>query len=458
MAQNPFVPHISPQVELPENGERPVWLSVLETDTATSGVIAARSLVTIRWVAIVGQTISLLVAAWGFRADVNLVACLATVMAAVVLNVAASIHRRMRPRLDAHEAALYLAFDILQLSLLLYLTGGLDNPFSMFLIAPAAVSAGLLTFSAVATLTVLTVMCLTLNATWHLPLPWPDGAIELPDRYAWAVWLALTLAISFIAAYSWSIARETRRMRSALNATQMELAKANQMTAMGALAAAVAHELGTPLATISLVSKELLRDLSGEESELRDDVELLVSQAERCRRVLADFAQRPAAEGGDPYRVLPLPALVEEAAGPHRVQGVGLNVAADVAGGAMLMVRRRPELIHGIGNFVQNAFQYAKTTVDIKVKWDGDKVTIIVADDGPGYPSGLLQKMGEPYISTRVHGHGGHMGLGVFIAKTLLERIGARVTFSNRAGGGAQVTIVWPRKAQIFEIGAPVLS
>lgn len=441
-----------------ETAERPVWLSVLETDTATSGVIAARSLVTIRWVAIIGQTLSLLMASYGFQADVNLVACLATVMAAVVLNVAASVHRRLHPRLDAHEAALYLAFDILQLSLLLYLTGGLDNPFSMFLIAPAAVAAGLLTFSAVASLTVLTMVCLTLNAIWHLPLPWPQGSLELPDRYGWAVWLALILAISFIAAYSWSIARETRRMRSALNATQMELANANQMTAMGALAAAVAHELGTPLATISLVSKELLREVAQEESEFREDVELLVSQAERCRQVLAGFAQRPAAEGGDPYRVLPLLALVDEAAGPHRLQGVGLTVAADMPDGARLMVRRRPELLHGIGNFVQNAFQYARTQVDIKVKWDNDRVTISVADDGPGYPPGLIQKMGEPYISTRVSSQAGHMGLGVFIAKTLLERIGGRVTFGNRAGGGAQVTMVWPRKAQIFEVGTPVGS
>lgn len=431
--------------------EPPPFLTLIDSDPTRDGVVASRSLVTIRWVFIAGQVFCLLLASYWFHADLNLPACLASVMTAAVMNLAAVWHRRQRARLNAQQATLYLAFDVLQLSLLLYLTGGLDNPFAMFMVAPVAVAAGLLRFRAVATLTALTVLCLTLNAIWHLPLPWPYGTLELPPRYAWVVWLALTLSVVFIAAYSWSVARETRRMRSALNAAQMELASANQMTAMGALAAAVAHELGTPLATISLVATEMLRE-TPKDSPLREDIDLLVSQSERCRRVLADFSRNPSSEGGDPYRVLPLLALVQEAAGPHQLVGKELVVTAEPGDNqpSMLSVSRRPELVHGLGNIIQNAFQFAKSRVEITVAWTGDKVRVTVTDDGHGFSSALLQKVGEPYISTRAHAEGGHMGLGVFIAKTLLERTGARVNFGNRPGSGARIIMEWPRKADIF--------
>jgi two-component system sensor histidine kinase RegB len=166
--------------------------------------------------------------------------------------------------------------------------------------------------------------------------------------------------------------------------------------------------------------------------------------------VLADFSRNPSAEGGDPYRIVPFLALVEEAAGPHRLVGIGLNVAANPGQPPVLLVSRRPELVHGLGNIVQNAFQFAKTGVDILLDWTGEKVLITVTDDGPGFPSGLLQKVGEPYISTRAGLGGGHMGLGVFIAKTLLERTKGRVIFGNRPGGGARVIVEWPRQAPIF--------
>jgi len=424
-------------------------LTLVDQSEPGEGVVASRALVTIRWVSITGQLFSILTAFYWFEANLSLPACLATIVAAIVMNLAAVWNRRQRSRLNEQQATLYLAFDVLQLSLLLYLTGGLDNPFSMFLVAPVAVAAGLLRFGSIAGLTALTVLCLTLNAIWHLPLPWPYGSLDLPPRYGWVVWLSLSLSVVFIAAYSWSVAREARRMRSALNAAQMELASASQMTAMGALAAAVAHELGTPLATISLVSHELLRETK-QNSPIREDVELLVSQSERCRQVLADFSRNPSAEGGDPYRIVPFLALVEEAAGPHRLVGIGLNVAANPGQPPVLLVSRRPELVHGLGNIVQNAFQFAKTGVDILLDWTGEKVLITVTDDGPGFPSGLLQKVGEPYISTRAGLGGGHMGLGVFIAKTLLERTKGRVIFGNRPGGGARVIVEWPRQAPIF--------
>lgn len=429
-------------------------LSSSETDAATEGVVTARSLVTLRWIIISGQLLAILYCYYVLQVDLPLGACLAAASAGLVLNVAASLHRRIRGRLHTHEAALYFAFDILQLSLLMFLTGGLDNPFAIFLVTPVAMAASMLRFWAIIGLTGMTLLCLILNSWWHLPLPWPRGSLNLPPLYGWAMCFALSVASVFISIYSWSVAREGRRMRGALNAAQSQLAGASQMTAMGALAAAVAHELGTPLATISLVSKELLRE-TDKKSEMREDVELLVSQAERCRQVLADFARKPAAEGGDPYRVLPLQALVEEAAGPHRKIGIGLNVTATPHPEGALMVKRRPELIHGLGNFIQNAFQFARKEVNVNIDWDNEKVSIIMEDDGPGFSAGLLAKIGEPYISTRDSAGAGHMGLGIFIAKTLLERTGARLNFANHRPHGARITVVWPRKAGLFDKGVP---
>lgn len=436
-------------LQTPDTLDRLSLLSTVETDAATEGVVAARSLILLRWLVLLGQLAALLGGYYAFNLDLPLGACLAVVAAGLVLNIGAMVHYRVRSRLYSHEATLYFAFDILQLTLIIYLTGGLDNPLAVFLISPVAMAAGMLRFWSVAALTALTLLCLFLNAIYHLPLPWPYGQLELPQLYGWVTFTALSASVIFIATYAWSVARDSRRVRYALSIAQTELASANQMTAMGALAAAVAHELGTPLGTISLVSKELLRETE-EDSPYREDIELLVSQAERCRQVLADFARKPAAEGGDPYRVLPFDALIEEAAGPHRLIGVGLALSAEGPSAMPLMVRRRPELIHGLGNFVQNAFQFAKTQVQIKLSWDTERIMVRVEDDGPGFPPGILQKVGEPYISTRA-ATGSHMGLGTFIARTLLERVGGKVNFSNRPEGGARVTVTWPRRAAIFE-------
>lgn len=426
--------------------ERINLLSANETDAATEGVVTLHSLITLRWITSLTQIIMISYAYYLLKVSLPLGACLVAAFAGMVLNFAAVLHRQRRPRLYSHEAAIYLAFDILQLSLLIFLTGGLDNPFCLFMVMPVAIAASMLRFWAVAGLTVLTIGCILLNATWHLPLPWPGGALNLPPLFGWVGALAMVAAVAFLATFSWNVARVGRRMRRALNMAQQELASAQQMTAMGALAAAVAHELGTPLGTISLVAKELLRETPKDSSQ-REDIELLVSQADRCRQVLADFARKPAAEGGDPYRIIPLDALIEDASLPHRLSGVAFVLTGDKG---QLMVRRRPELVHGLGNFIQNAFQYARGEVRITLTAGPEKVIVIIEDNGPGYASGLLQKLGEPYISTRENAGAGHMGLGIFIAKTLLERIGARVVFANRREGGARVTVTWLRNAAIF--------
>ncbi len=421
-------------------------------DAASEGQSAFGTLVTIRWISILGQLSFVLAAYYLFDIDLELGACVATIAIAAIINIGATFHRRHQKKLKPLEALLYPAFDIMELSLLISLTGGLDNPFAIFLVAPVAAAASLLRFRQIAALTMLTVVCLTVNAIWHTPLPWTNGALEIPPMYGWVMWFSLSVSAIFIASYSWTVTRAVRRTRIALTATQMELASANQMTAMGALAAAVAHELGTPLATISLVAKELLKESGDQDEDMKEDLELLVSQSERCRKVLADFGQKPSAEGGAPYQAVPLSALIEDIALPHNISGKGLEITASGTPPTLLLVHRQPELIHGIGNVIQNAFQFAASTVRANISWTPETVTVCITDNGPGFPASLLQKVGQPYISTRSHTEGGHMGLGIFISKTLLERTGANVVFANGAQGGAKVTLTWARTAPLFVV------
>jgi two-component system sensor histidine kinase RegB len=275
-------------------------------------------------------------------------------------------------------------------------------------------------------------------------LPWRTEPLVFPPELVLGIWLALVLATVFIGGYTWSVAQEARRLRDAVAATQLALAREQRVSAVGALAAAAAHELGSPLGTIAVVAKELVRDLPGD-SPHAEDAALLLSQSERCRKILAELAHQPEQDGGSPYTRLPISALVETAGAPHRDQGVKLIFAtAAQPAPEEPLVRRSPEILHGLNNLIQNAVQFARREVSVTTFWDRVTVTVEVADDGPGFPFHLLGRLGEPYISTRA-GATDHMGLGIFIAQSLLERSGAKLAFDNLPDGGARVAISWNR-------------
>lgn len=408
------------------------------------GRVILRTLIKIRWIAIVGQLIAVGVVALGFGFSLPVAPILAAIGASVVLNAAATIPRGIQQRLTDLDASLYLAYDILQLSLLLYLTGGIINPFAVLLLAPVTVGASVLTRFSVVALSGLTLACSTILTLWHFPLPWMGETPTLHPVYTLGLWAALSFSVVFIVAYVFRVAEEARRINEALTATQMALAREQRLSALGALAAAAAHELGTPLGTIAVVAKELLHDVP-HDSPWREDMELLCSQSERCRRILADLARDPEADGGTPFDRLPVTALVEAAALPHKmggitfdIRGIGLKDACEP------QISRLPEIMHGLGNLIQNALQFATRRVTVNVTWDQKMVSIAVIDDGPGFPSHVLSRIGEPYISERSES-AGHMGLGIFIAATLLERTGAKVEFSNNRSGGARVVLRWER-------------
>jgi two-component system sensor histidine kinase RegB len=410
------------------------------------GRVAGRTLVLMRWIAIWGQLTSLGVITWGLHIAMPVAPVLATIGASVLLNLVVMAQRGSQPRLADQDATFYLAFDTLQLTLLLYLNGGMVNPFTILLLAPLTVGAAILSVHNVILLTVLNQLCLTVIALWHYPLPWAGPGFQLPPLYSLGVWSGLSMASIMLAGYVFRVAHESRRITDALAASQLALAREQRLSALGGLAAAAAHELGTPLGTIAVVASELARDLPAD-SPIADDIALLKSQSRRCREILAELSRKPEADGGPPFERLPLTALVEAAAAPHRTTPARLTITVQPAGGtAEPMVRRSPEIIHGVGNLLQNALQFAERAVEVVAAWDDEAVELTIIDDGPGFSSHVLGRLGEPYISVRTD-RSGHMGLGIFIAETLLGRTGAGVEFGNQRQGGARVAIRWPRQA-----------
>lgn len=425
-------------------------------DRVGKGRMRLQTLVLIRWVAIAGQTAAILLVRFGFGFDMQLALVLAVVAASAIVNIFLAARYPAATRLSDSEAALYLAFDTLQLAVLLFLTGGVLNPFSLLVLVPVTISATTLSLRSTIWLGAVTLVSLTILSFLHLPLPWDEAGFIISDRYIFGIWSALALGMVFITVYAFRIAAESRRMSDALTETQMALAREQRLSAVGGLAAAAAHELGTPLGTIALVAKELSRELP-QGSPLADDVNLLITQSDRCREILRELSQRP--EGGDrgdsPFNRMPLSALAEASAAPHRKEGVEVSVEVDPVNragatgdgsgfeGAQPVVARNPEILHGLGNLVENAVDFAKSRVALQVGWTDNEISIELEDDGPGFDRGILGALGEPYVTTRREADG--MGLGVFIAKTLLEHTGARVAFSNRGGGGARVAITWPR-------------
>lgn len=410
--------------------------------------VRMRSLVQIRWIAVAGQAVTAAIVAWGLDFKLPVLWVFGAIGMSALLNLIFEIGRPTSTQLGDREAAVFLGFDVLQLTLLLYLTGGISNPFVLLLLAPVAVAGSNLSRLSVALLTGLAVLCAGLVTLVHLPLPWRGPPPELPPILVVALWLAVTLSIVLIALYTWRLADESRRMGDALAAVAATLAHEQRISALGALAAAAAHELGSPLSTISVVSREMQREIEADDP-LREDIDLLVDQAERCRTILTRLSVDPVGDVSDAYTVVPVPALVEAVAEPWNDGRVTITFeatpAAPAAPRAAPVMVRGPEFLQGVGNLVQNACSFAQSTVTITTRWTAAWVEIAVEDDGPGFPETLLDELGAPFLSTR-DGTDGHMGLGAFIAKTLLERTGAVVRFDNRslsAGGGARVTARW---------------
>ncbi len=417
---------------------------------ATSRV-RVRTLVLLRWLAIVGQTIAVLFVRYGLNVDFPLPWAMAAIGVSVAVNLA--LTRRSQDLAREWEAAAQLAYDAVQLAVLLALTGGLQNPFVFLFVAPVAVSATVLRPAVTAMLAALTFACVGAISVWRLPLPWPEGAtFVMPPLYQLGIAAAVLVGLGFTSVYAWRVAAEEERLNIALAAVQAVLSREQTLSALGGLAAAAAHELGTPLATIHLVAKEMARDISPDDPRY-EDLQLMVTQSERCRAILGQLSANR--ERGDVMiQRAPIRALLEEVVSPH--EGLGADIVIDAQGDGPLEVRRMPEIVHALGGNIENAVGFAKTRVEIEARWDAEHVEIAIRDDGPGFAPGVLNRLGEPYLTERdEEGIAGGLGLGFFISKTLLERSGAKLDVRNRRPphSGAVVKARWPRAS----IEAPAL-
>lgn len=399
------------------------------------------TLVLIRWLAVGGQLVTILVVQLAVG-GLPLLPVLGAVAASAALNGVLAWPDGINRRLDETRAAQHLAFDILQLALLLGLTGGLANPFSLFLLAPVTVAAATLSARLTALLASLAVVALAVVGHWHLPLP-IGAELDMPPLYRFGMGLALMMGVLSVAFFTWRMAEESRRIAAAFSQSRLALERESRVAEVGALAAAVAHELNTPLATVCLIARDLAAELDG--TPWRDDIEMLIGQAERCRVTLTHLTQRSAQGEAVEGERIAFPALVELAAAPHTRDGV--LVLFDHSGKQDLAapwLERSPAILLGLGNFIQNAVQFARSRVEIDTAWDECGLVVRVADDGPGFPPHLLDSLGEPYTSVRDSDDGGHLGLGIFIATTLLARTGARFDFANQPDAGAEIIVTWP--------------
>ncbi len=410
-------------------------------ELAIVGGIRLRTLVLVRWIAIAGQLATVAVVTLGLGIEVPLAPILVAIGASAVLNLALSLWRPV-PRLNEGATAVLLAWDIAQLAALLFFAGGLDNPFALMLLAPVTVSATVLSRVHTAALCALAIVAATALALDSVPLGWDDARIDIHQGYLVGMWAALAFGSAFFAAYAGWIASETRRATQALAAAQAALGREQRLAAVGALAAATAHELGTPLGTIHLVANEIAAEITPDDP-LAEDVSLLVGEVARCRDILKQLSARTEPEDlHAPLSRLSPAALVESVVQRYRRDGVEVEIVT--VGDDVPVLPRTPEVLHGLANVLQNAIQFARTRVDIQITAHPDTLDMAITDDGPGFPAAILDHLGEPYISTRAR-DGSHMGLGIFIAITLLERSGAALEFGNRAEGGASVHIRWPR-------------
>ncbi len=449
--------------DMPDNQGSRVALPLFASALRESQRLRLATLTKLRWLSVAGQAAACIFVAWGLWFPFPVWACFGLIALSVVLNLFLSFNYPQSHRLSSRAAGLILTFDILQPSGLMFLTGGVQNPFSIFLIVPAMIAAATQPARTVVGLGLLAIASATALVFFHMPLPWSGAEpLLLPGAYLGGMWFALATTIVFSTFYIYRVAAEARALSDALGATELVLQREQHLSALDGLAAAAAHELGTPLATIALVAKEMGRTVPAGDPQ-REDVDLLIAQSQRCRDILRQLTSLSSSSEVHLAR-LPVTSLLDEVVAPHRGFGVAIRVNAHGGEEAEPVMRRNAGVLYGLGNIVENAVDFAQSEVTIECRWSAEDVRLTVMDDGSGFAPETLSRIGDPYMAQRDGGareSGGGLGLGLFIAKTLLERSGANIRFANRPEAerpGAVVEVVWPREAFNIDRSRPSLT
>ncbi|WP_051201590.1 ActS/PrrB/RegB family redox-sensitive histidine kinase [Paracoccus aminophilus] len=402
------------------------------------------TLLLLRWVAVCGQ-LGAVAAALLIGVRIPLAPVLSTIALTILLNVWLSL--RPSHRVSNHEAALQLGFDLWQISTLLALTGGMTNPFALLVLVPVTIAATSLPARHMIALGLATAVMVTMAGVVAEPLAFDSGGrLALDEPYQFGHWVAIIIGVIFLAAYVHRVSSDLSATSNALFAARMALEREQRLQHLGGVVAAAAHEMGTPLATIKLVSAELVDELDEilpDRPDIAEDLAILRQSADRCAKILKSMGR--AGKDDLLIRTAPLEDMLTEAAHPHIERGIEVEITSSEP---ERFVHRDAAIVHGLRNLIQNAVDFASEAVRVNATWTATELRVVIADDGPGYPPALLPRLGSPFLTTRPRSEDGRgydgMGLGLFIAKALLERSGARLIFAN-SGRGAVVTVIWPR-------------
>jgi two-component system sensor histidine kinase RegB len=415
----------------------------MNTDPLIRGPIDPHAIFVIRWVAVAGQLAALLFTHSILKFELPLLPAIAVIGSSAIVNVY-HIHAAQRRRLYQQANFLELGFDVIQIAALLYLTGGLLNPFSILILAPVVVSAAVLRQKSTLLLVGLVAVSVSFLAVSYHPLDW-DQPVDFPTLYLAGLWLALIISSCFIGGYTWWVASSARRISSALADAKLALVKEQQSRALGALATSAAHKLGSPLNTITVVAHELSREIKPDDS-IYEDVKLLCAEIERCRVILSEIDSHMSLKSLDIEAPESITTLIEEII-YSRLSPTQTNFKLVYNRAKSIpAVRRRPELVHALENLLQNADEFSAHDVMVNIEWTAIDLHISITDDGPGYTRATLARAGQPWNSTRA-GQEEHRGLGLFIARSLLESIGGSISFANDHLGGGKVGIILPRES-----------
>lgn len=425
----------------------------LYQDIGSEGGVRLGTLVTIRWMGFAGQLFALALVAFGLGFDVKAEVTLPLVLTLGLLNLWFATRTDTNIRLRDNQTSAHLAFDLVHLAGLLFFTGGIANPFSVLMLVPTTVSATMLARRHTYGLIGLTVLLVSVISFTPYPLPWDGPPPEVPTLFMVALWVSLCFTIVFLATYMARVGRESRMRARALVATQFALEQEQKLAALGALAAAAAHELGTPMGTIMLAAKDLLDSWEGSD-DARADLELILSEITRCRNILSELREHKKAGDDQHFVTMSVAAILREAAAPHEKRGVKVRFNIDPS--AEFEIPRTPEIIHSVRSIVENAVGFARKQVTVTATAVDDELKVTIDDDGPGFDPQIVRNLGEPYVTTRRPrpGRDGGLGLGLFIAKSLLERTGAYLSFGAAPVGGARTEIHWPQAANSMTVNA----
>ena len=401
-----------------------------------------KTLVFLRWIAILGQIVSVNLVYFYLDLNFPVLLCHLIILFGFLTNIFLQFKISATLLKDLYSTS-FLMYDVLQLSILLFLTGGIFNPFSILMIVPTIVASTFLSMGSTIILGSSTILLLFAITFFHLPLPgMEEYVLSFPNYYVTGILISLIIGLVFLSYFGIRFAGETKKRSDALNKLQQILAKEYELESLGGQAAA-AHSLGTPLATISVVSKEL-REI-GDRSKHTKDLDLLISQTKRCSEILKQISQKKIIN--DQFlSEMNLEDLLEEIIKSFKGSSekkIYLNTVKDIN---KINIKRTPELVYGLRNFIGNAVKFSNNEVQISIESDNINLLVIIDDDGPGFPEDIIKALGEPYIKTRskrVKNNAG-LGLGTFLGKTLLERQSAIITFDNNGTlSGARVKIKW---------------